>query len=88
MALFDDPLVFVDLEHIEGGQLPVGWVGQVGGQGVKPVEGGGGGEGARVAAPGDGGGAVGGGAGGDGDQLGDVFADDGGDPVVDLLWVL
>ena len=38
VALFDDPLVFVDLEHIAGGQRPVGWVGQVGGQGIQPVE--------------------------------------------------
>ena len=85
VALFDDPLVFVDLEHIAGGQRPVGWVGQVGGQGIPPVEVGCGGQSARVAAPGDGGGAVGGGAGGDGDQLGDVGTEDLGDPVVDLL---
>src|SRR6201998_257203 len=88
VAWFDDPLVFVDLEHIRGGQRPVGWVGQVGGQGIKPVEAGCGGESTRGGAPGDGGGAVVGGAGGDGDQLGDVGAEDLGDPVVDLLFGL
>ena len=39
VALFDDPLVFVDVEHVERGQCALGWVGQVGGEGVEPVEG-------------------------------------------------
>ena len=58
VALFDDPLVFVDVEHVERGQFPVGRVGQVGGDGVEPVESGRGGDGVGVALPGDGGCAV------------------------------
>ena len=88
VALFDDPLVFVDVEHVERGQLPLGRVGQVGGDGVEPVESGRGGDGVGVALPVDGGFAVGGGAGGDGDQVGDAGADDRGDPVVDLFFGL
>ena len=84
VALFDDPLVFVDLEHSRAA-AGVGRVGQVGGQGIQPVEGGCGGQRARVGAPGDGGGAVAGGAGGDGDQLGEVGPEDLGDPVIDVL---
>src|ERR1700757_180854 len=61
-----------------------GWVGQVGGQSVEPVECGGSGDGAPVAPPGGGGCAVVSDAGGDADQLGDVGAEDLGDPVVDL----
>ena len=38
VALFDDPLVLVDVEHLEGGQFLSGRVGQVGGDGVEPVE--------------------------------------------------
>src|SRR4029077_5880445 len=67
------------------GQFPLGRVGQVGGDGVEPVESGRGGDGVGVALPGDGGCAVCGDAGGDGDQVGDAAADDGGAPVVDLL---
>src|ERR1700737_415280 len=79
VALFDDPLVFVDVEHVERGQFPVGRVGQVGGDGVEPVESGRGGDGARVGVPGDGGWGVCGDAGGDGDEGGDGGGDgDGG----------
>ena len=85
VALFDDPLVFVDAEHVERGQRAPGWVGQVGGQGVEPVVGGCAGDGVRVAVPGDGGFALVVDAGGDGDQVGDAVSDDLGDPVVDLL---
>ena len=38
VALFDDPLVFVGVEHVERGQRAAGWVGQVGGEGVEPVQ--------------------------------------------------
>ena len=51
VALFDDPLVFVDAEYVERGERAPGWVGQVGGQGVEPVVGGCAGDGVRVAVP-------------------------------------
>ena len=88
VALFDDPLVFVDFEHVERGQRRLGWVGQVGGDCVESVEFGCGGDGFWVAPPGDGGFAGRVDAGGDGDQVGDARADECGDAVVDLLFGL
>ena len=58
VALFDDPLVFVDVEYVERGECLSGRVGQVGGQGVEPVEGDALVMASRVAVPGDGGFAV------------------------------
>src|SRR5206468_9929908 len=69
VALFDDPLVFVEVEHVEGGQGALGWVGQVGGQRVEPVQRRGGGDGVGVAMPGDGGFVFVVDAGGDRDQV-------------------
>ncbi|HUL98805.1 MAG TPA: hypothetical protein VLU24_05190 [Mycobacterium sp.] len=86
MALFDDPLVLVGVEHVERGQLVAGWVGQVGGEGIKPVQRRCAGDGVGVAVPGDGGFALVVDAGGDGDQRADAVADDLGDPVVDLFF--
>src|ERR1700683_3123685 len=56
VALLDDPLVFVDLQHVQGGQRgAVVVVGQVGGQRVQPVEPGRRGDRVLVAVPADGG---------------------------------
>ena len=64
--LFDDPLVFSDVEHVVRASVPVG---QVGGDGIQPVESCCGGDGAPVVVPVDGR-AVGHRLGGDVDQLG------------------
>src|SRR5216684_3964191 len=51
VALLDDPLVLVDLQHVQGGQRVV-VAGQVSAQRVQPVEPGCRGDGAGVAGPG------------------------------------
>src|SRR5260370_29403426 len=55
VPLLDGPLVFVDLQHVHGGQRRAAGVGQVGGQCVQPVEAGGGGGRVLVGWPGGGG---------------------------------
>src|SRR5712691_212783 len=85
VALLDDPLVLVDLQHVQGGQRgTVVMVRQVGGQGIQPVELAGGGDRGIVAGPGDDG-LAGFGGGAHGQQAGEVRGEDLGYPGVDLL---
>src|SRR5216683_4542188 len=85
VALLDDPLVFVDLQHVQGGQRgAAGVVGQVGGQRVQPVQGTGGSDRGGVARPGDDG-LAGLGAGAHGQQVLDGAGEDLRDPGINLL---
>src|ERR1017187_3399855 len=85
VALLDDPLVLVDLQDIQRGQRPaVVVVGQVGGQGIQPVQGRGRGDRGSVAMPADDE-LAGAGAGGDGQQAGGPAGEGLGDSGVGLL---
>src|ERR1035437_10252495 len=84
VALFRDPLVLVDLQHIEGGQRrAAAGAGQVGGQGIQAVQGAGGGDRGGVAGPGDDG-LAGPGAGAHLEQVRGFAGEDPGDLRVDL----
>src|SRR5229473_1580060 len=85
VALLDDPLVFVDFQHVQGGQCgAVVVVGQVGGQRVQPVKPGGRGDRILVAVPADDG-LAGLGGGAQLDQAGGLAGEDPGGLRIDLL---